>query len=266
MDTFGFTKKKLISLPIESRHKHLIKWLSEFYQKLTTNRVNLTLFDLFTDHYNQILSWTQMAPFIKPEANNLKIWIEVISDRIHYHRSFTNITIRDHDLLEKIQTNDLANASNKIDFHCHIALDGLRSLFNVGSIFRTCDATGFNSILLGNIPGKEHPGIQKTSMGAHEWIKEEHTKDLAQTLIQKKEEGYRVIGVETIEGSVPYYKMRWEPKTIVVFGNEEYGISSHVLKTCDTFVHIPMFGKKNSINVANAVSVICFQIANALSA
>lgn len=266
MDTFGFTKKKLMSFSIETQNKHIISWLSGFYQKLITNRFNPASLDLFTHQYNQILDWTGMAPFSKPESDITRIWIEAISDRIHYHRLATgNSVVRDHDLLEKVQTDDSAFSSSQLDLNCHVALDGMRSLYNVGSIFRTCEAAGFSSIILGNTLGKEHPGVQKTAMGAHQWMEQEKVMDLAQALLEKKQKGYRIIGVETIEGARPFYDIPWERNTIVVFGNEEYGISSHVLKTCDAFVHIPMFGRKNSINVANAAAVICFQMACALS-
>jgi tRNA G18 (ribose-2'-O)-methylase SpoU len=264
MDTFGFTKKKLLSLCPETQHRHIIIWLSKFYKKLTTNRVNQASLDLFTHQYNELLNWTGMKCFIKPDSNNTRAWIETISDQIHFHRSVTDSTCRDYDLLEKVQTNDSLFSCSQIDIQCHVALDGLRSLFNVGSIFRTCDAAGFNSILLGNTQGKEQASVQKTAMGAQKWVKQKKTADLAQTLVEKKEKGYRIIGVETIKGASPFDDISWRKKTIIVFGNEEYGISSHVLKVCDEFVYIPMFGKKNSINVANAVSVICFHIARSL--
>jgi len=265
MDTFGFTKKKLLTLSSQNQNRHIITWLSEFYQKLMTNRVNKERLDLFTHQYNEILKWVEMAPFVKPESNDTREWIEIISDQIHYHRSVAGGTVRDYDLLEKIQTNDLFLSSSQTDFHCHVALDGIRSLFNVGSIFRTCEAAGFKSIILGNTLGKEHPNVRKTAMGAHKWVEQEKTDDLAQTLVAKKKKGFKVIGVETIKDARPYNDMSWEENTIVVFGNEEYGISKHVRQICDKFIYIPMFGKKNSINVANAVTVICFQIAGSLS-
>jgi 23S rRNA (guanosine2251-2'-O)-methyltransferase len=264
MDTFGFTKKKFLSLSPENSNRHIVNWLSKFYHKLTTNRLSPESFDLFITQYTQILEWLDMKPFAKPESFNTRIWIEMISDRIHYHRLATGISVRDYDLLKKVQTDD-APKTVQSDFNCHIALDGLRSLFNVGSIFRTCEAAGFKSIILGNTLGKEHHSVQKTAMGAEKWIEQEKADDLAKTLLEKKEKGFQIIGVETIEQSSPFDKIAWTDKTIVVFGNEEYGISSHVMDACDTFVHIPMFGKKNSINVANAVSIICFQIARALT-
>lgn len=268
MDTFGFTKKKLLSLDPEKQNRHIIAWLSRFYQKLTTNHVTPDGFDLFARQYNDILCWTGMKPFIRPDSSETRIWIETISNQIHYHRPFTGQTVRDHELLERVRTTDLPflpGSSGQIDFKYHVALDGVRSLFNVGSIFRTCDAAGARSLILGNTPGKEHPKVRKTAMGAHEWIEQEKTDDLACTLWEKKEKGFHVVGVETIEDAHPFYDMSWENNTIVVFGNEEYGISTHVRQTCDNFVYIPMFGRKNSLNIANAVSIICFQIAMSAS-
>ena len=91
------------------------------------------------------------------------------------------------------------------------------------------------------------------------------TADLAGCLLKKKEAGFRIIGIETIGNARAFHEFPWQENTILVFGNEEYGISSHVLAVCDDFVHIPMFGKKNSINIAAAAAVICFQVAAAFS-
>jgi len=262
MDTFGFTRKKLLSLDPENRNRHIINWLTLLYHQLVCNRVKPESLDLFTVQYNNILGWMGMARFTKPESDETRAWIETISDRIHFHRfAMGGRPLRDPDLLEKVQREDQPVLHTRMDIDCHVALDGLRSLFNIGSVFRTCEAAGFNSLILGSTPGKEHPGVRKTAMGAHQWVTQEKTDDLAQTLIEKKETGFQIIGIETIKGSRPFYDIPWQNRTIVVFGNEEYGISTHVMEICDEFVHIPMFGRKNSINVANAVSIICFQIA-----
>ncbi len=260
MDTFGFTKKKFLGQSHENQHIHIIKWLSSFYQTLTTNRTSQESLKFFIDQYNQVLRWMDIKTVTRPESNTARLWIETVSDRIHFHRLCIGKPIRDYDLIGKVQTKDLDFCCDTIDINCHLALDGLRSLFNTGSIFRTCEAAGLNSIILGNMPGKEHSGVQKTAMGAHKWIDQEKTEDLAQTLLEKKKKGFQIIGVETMKGSIPYHDAVWEKNTIVVFGNEEYGISSHVMAVCDKFVSIPMFGRKNSLNVANAVAVICFQI------
>jgi len=263
MDTFNFTQKKFLTLSKESQHRHIIKWLTNVYQTMTTNRLNQKSLDLFSRQYNQILEWGQLQPFEKPEYNQPRLWLEKISDQIHSHRAAIGVSCRDQDLMGRVLTEDISSKPNTID--CHVALESLRSLFNVGSIIRTCEAAGFKSIILGNMPDANHPGIQKTAMGADKSIQIENTEDLSHTLIEKKKAGYKIIGIETIKNAICFDEVDWQDQTIMVFGNEEYGISSHLMEVCDQFVHIPMYGKKNSINVANAVSVICFQAAQSLA-
>ncbi len=170
------------------------------------------------------------------------------------------MVIKDHNLLEAVVTGDRSESNDlPSDIEYQVALDGLRSLFNVGSIFRTCEAVGVKTIILSNTMGKEHPQVRKTAMGSQEWITQEKTQDLAQTLVDKKAKGFRIIGVETMAGSAPCHGYAWPKKAILVVGNEEYGISPHVLRVVEDMVHIPMYGKKNSLNVANATTAILYQ-------
>ena len=265
MDGFPFTKKKFLSLSLENQNKRLVEWLTLFFQKLTTNRMGPASLALFTRQYNEILAWAGMEAFIQPGTGNIRAWMECISNRIHLHRAALGHILRDHDLLEPVRTGDAGRSVLPRDINCHIALDGIRSLYNVGSIFRICEAAGFSSIILGHTLGKDHPGVQKTAMGAEKWVDQEMTADLAGCLLQKKKAGFRIIGIETVQTARAFHEFPWRDNTILVFGNEEYGISSHVLAVCDGFVHIPMFGKKNSINIAAAAAVICFQMAVSLN-
>jgi len=259
METFGFTQKKFLTLPEKSRHRHIIDWLSAFYQKLITNRVNPAVFDDFCSRYEAILKWINSPLPIRP-GQGTRPQIEYISNAIQFHRLAAGIILRDDKLLEPVNFQDRETPPIKLlKMEYQVALDGLRSLFNVGSIFRNCDAAGIQTIILGNTMGKEHPHVRKTSMGTHEWINQEKTSDLAQTLLDKKNQGFQIIGVETIPGSIPCHKYSWPEKAVIVFGNEEYGISSHVMQAVDDYIHIPMLGKKNSLNVANASAAVFFQ-------
>lgn len=265
--SFLFTKKKFESLKTGTQHKWVIKWLSSFYQQLITNRINPESIPLFASDYERILEWMGITFKEKPASLENRAWVEFVSDAIHFHRVKTGASPKDHDLLDNTLINVTNNDASKkkittLDYH--IAIDRFRSLFNVGAIFRICDAAGFRSVILGNTPGNEHSSVQKTSMGTSSWVNSEKTDDLATTLIEKKNKGYSIIGIETMDSAEQYTIFDWPKKAVVVLGNEEYGISRHVLKTCDKFVHIPMFGKKNSINVANAASVIMFHIAQQL--
>ncbi|GAB6146281.1 TrmH family RNA methyltransferase [Desulfocicer niacini] len=259
---FAFTEKKFRSLSPTGGHRWLIKWLTSVYQSLSTNRLPGSDLAFFTREYTQALSWLQMPPPPFPDTPSTRLWMECVSDAIHHHRIQTGYLPKDQDLLPRVVTGDKQTASPlPLPFEYHMALDGLRSLFNVGSIFRTCDAGGIQSVILGNIPGGDHPVIAKTSMGTSAWMPQRTCHDLAEDLLHMKDKGFSIIGIETTQNSIPHARYPWPDKGIIVLGNEEYGISSHVMRVCDDFVHIPMLGRKNSINVANAASVIVFQVA-----
>ncbi len=291
MNSFNFTHKKFTSLSPTTQNKWIIKWLTELYQNLITNRISTSAIHEKLNIYNTILKWINQ-PCQSPSGEGKRALMEFISDSIHAHRIASGLNPKDHELLPTINLNDsyrdhgvvspsfdtsfdtsfdlssinTPKSKNIVKPDYHIALDGLRSLFNIGSIFRTCDAAGFQSIILGSASVKDHPTVKKTSMGASSWIPCTQTHDLAGTLMKiKEEEDYQIIGVETVEESKPYHLFEWPPKAVAVFGNEEYGISSHTLRICDRFVHIPMAGRKNSINVGCAAAVIAFHVSASLS-
>ena len=275
MLTSPFTTKKFMALTPRGRSAWTIRWLSEVYQEVSTNRITPRGLDFFADEYLKVTGWSGTLsdtdrPLARiPDRYDVRDWLIFISDIIHFERTSWNISAKDHDLLSSTQTvidqKDRTNDNKdrpRLDFH--MALDGLRSLFNVGSIFRSCDAAGFSSIILGNTPGRENPTVQKTSMGTADFLPHTRTSDLARTLGKMKELGYTITAVETGGQSRPFYANDWKDRGVLVMGNEEYGISSHVLAVCDETVHIPMFGRKNSLNVANAATVLLFHIATHL--
>lgn len=260
MDSFGFTRKKFSALAPPNRHRHLIRWLTGVFQSLSTNRVSPSGFNLFLYQYENALAWLSLPLPQAPDNRDTRACMEFVSDAIHFHRREAGILAKDADLLSPVTNRDRETPPEKHPGrNLVVALDGLRSLFNVGSIFRTCDAAGVSRIILGNTPGKEEARVQKTAMGAQEWVEQEKTTDLFQALTHIKAKGFHIIGVETMEESRPCHAVDWPQSCALVFGNEEYGISRHVLPACDAFVHIPMFGRKNSMNVASAVAVVLYQ-------
>lgn len=262
MDSFGFTRKKFLALALPNKHRHLIRWLAGIFQSLSTNRVSPSGFNLFLYQYETALSWLALPLPQAPDNQDPRACMEFVSDLIHFHRKEAGINAKDGDLLSPVTNQDRETVQAMDELagpQLVVALDGLRSLFNVGSIFRTCDAAGVSRIILGNTAGKEDSRVQKTAMGAQEWVSQEKTADLFQALTDMKEKGFRVVGVETVQGSRPCHGYDWPSACVLVLGNEEYGISSHVQPACDDFIHIPMFGRKNSMNVANAAAVVLYQ-------
>ncbi|MFH1153245.1 MAG: TrmH family RNA methyltransferase [Pseudomonadota bacterium] len=263
--TFPFTQTKFLSLGPKNRHQWIIRWLSEQYQHLLTNRMSPRGRDLMFTTYCRVLGWMNHPLPQAPEPHDDRAWRAFISDAVNAHRLATGIRPRDPDLLLEVDYGDRNTTGPFVPcFDYHLALDGFRSLFNVGSVFRICDSAGFRSVILGNIPDSSNPVVMKTSMGSAAWVPQSRTHDLAGTLLDMKSSGYTAIGLETVRSSTPYLDFDWPLRGIIVLGNEEYGLSSHVLGVCDAIVHIPMFGKKNSINVACAASVIALHVATAL--
>jgi len=143
----------------------------------------------------------------------------------------------------------------------HVVLDNLRSAFNVGSIFRTADAGAVEHMhLCGMTAYPPNLKLAKTALGAFDyvpWTHHEHTHD---ALAQLSGQGIRCVAIEVTDHAVPHTAYDWPAPVAVVFGNEVTGIAPETLERCDDVVCIPMFGYKNTVNVATAFGVVLFEV------
>lgn len=143
----------------------------------------------------------------------------------------------------------------------HLVLHNIRSAYNVGSIFRTADAAGVGKIYLGGYtPAPDSEKVAKTSLGAEKSVKWEKVKDTWRLMEKLKSDGINVIALEQSKMSRDYRK--FEPKfpLAVVVGNEVSGLSPRILKRCDSVWHIPMRGRKESLNVSVAAGIFLYNI------
>lgn len=143
-----------------------------------------------------------------------------------------------------------------------IVLDNIRSMHNVGSVFRTADAFLAEGICLcGYTPQPPHRDIHKTALGATEtvdWIYFSSTLDAVQQL---KEKDYRIYGVEQTEGSISLETFAPTGiKTAIVFGNEVEGVDAAVLQLCDGCIEIPQLGMKHSLNISVAAGIVLWEM------
>jgi 23S rRNA (guanosine2251-2'-O)-methyltransferase len=142
----------------------------------------------------------------------------------------------------------------------YIILDNLRSAFNVGGIFRLCDAMRVSGLFLcGYTASPPHIKLQKTSLGTIDyvpWRRFEKTTDAVNFL---KAQNIKVWAAETTSHSKPFDTITYPDQVGIVFGNEALGVSEDVLAMCDDIVEIPLFGFKNSLNVATSCAVIGFK-------
>ncbi len=131
----------------------------------------------------------------------------------------------------------------------------LRSAFNVGSLLRTAECFGIEDVILaGYTPTPEETKTAKTSLGAQDSVTwSSHTVEDALELVKKG--GYELVALETVASAIPLSDFVWPEKAALLLGNERFGLDDSVLKQAQHFVRIPLFGKKNSLNVGIAAGI-----------
>ena len=145
-----------------------------------------------------------------------------------------------------------------------LVLDNIRSLFNVGSMFRIADAAGIEKMLLCGITGyPPQGGITKISLGAEESVPWEYCKTTSDALRTLKGRGYSIQVLEQARGSVAYHEYVSGPeiKVALVVGNEVDGVSDEIMAQADGALEIPMAGVKNSLNVSVACGIVVVEMA-----
>ncbi len=147
-------------------------------------------------------------------------------------------------------------------------LDNVRSLWNVGSMFRTADACGVAELVLTGITGcPPRDAISKTALGGEEAVAWRYRASALEALRELEAEGWTAVALETEQaGGVPLPELAWPARTCLVVGNEVRGVSPEVLAGCGLRVSIPMRGVKDSLNVAVAFGVAVFGAASVVAA
>ena len=152
-----------------------------------------------------------------------------------------------------------------------VILHNVRSLYNVGSIFRTADAAGVEKIYLAGYTPKpidefKRPRKQltKVSLGAEKYVPWEKVESTSRLIDKLKRDGYKILSVEQNKNSTQYYKL---PKSYIlnskfclVLGSEVNGLSQSILKKSDKILEIPMLGKKESLNVSVAFGIVAYHL------
>jgi len=145
-----------------------------------------------------------------------------------------------------------------------IVLDNVRSLNNVGAIFRTADAFRFEAVWLCGITAvPPHPEIHKTALGAEDTVEWRYFADASEAVRQLKTAGYTLCAVEQAEGSLPLntFASSSDKKYALVLGHEVKGVRQEVIDECDCCLEIPQFGTKHSLNVSVAAGIVLWDLA-----
>lgn len=145
-----------------------------------------------------------------------------------------------------------------------IILDNIRSMHNVGSVFRSSDAFLVSRIILTGITARPpHREIQKTALGATESVSWSYEKSSGDAIRKLKKEGYRIIAIEQVENSISLETFVPDPseKYGLVFGNEVFGVDQEIVNLSDVSVEIPQFGTKHSFNISVSAGIVLWEFA-----
>jgi len=144
-----------------------------------------------------------------------------------------------------------------------VVLDNVRSMYNVGSVFRTADAFRIEAIYLCGITScPPHPEIHKTALGAEDAVDWYYHKEALETVKMLQQQGYEVLAIEQVEGSTMLqdFVAETDKKYAVVLGNEVKGVNQEVVDCCDGCLEIPQFGTKHSLNVSTTAGIVMWEM------
>jgi len=142
-----------------------------------------------------------------------------------------------------------------------LVCDNLRSVFNVGSLFRSAECLGLSELLLCGIsPDPGHPNMSKTAMGTETKVKWQHFDSTGEALDYCRKQGMSIYALETVDGAGNVFTTSYTMPMALVIGNESLGICPRVLGLCDNYIKLPMLGWKNSLNVAVATTTALYHI------
>ena len=144
-----------------------------------------------------------------------------------------------------------------------LVLDDIRSLHNIGSVFRTADAFLIEKIILCGItatpPNKE---IHKTALGATDTVTWEHHENVLEVIENLKKENVRTLAIEQVESAIflQDFTVEENQKYALIFGNEVYGVAQEAVAICDGCIEIPQLGTKHSLNIAVSAGIVVWDL------
>ena len=163
--------------------------------------------------------------------------------------------------MEELQRNSADENKNTIKNPFIIILDNVRSMNNVGAVFRTADAFGVEAIYLcGVTPTPPHRDIHKTALGATESVNWKYFTSTIDAVHEAKENDYEIIAIEQAHNSTPLNQINTTGKKAFLFGNEVSGVNDKALEQANACIEIPQWGAKHSLNISVSVGVVLWEL------
>ncbi|MGM0440378.1 MAG: TrmH family RNA methyltransferase [Chlamydiota bacterium] len=236
-----FNKKKFLNLSYPQQHKKSAELLRKIYDLLLQKDHASELIE----EYNKLQEWIN-------EPTITEMGFKAISNSYHYHLKKAGLGCKEHRLLPEVRRHDKNHASSPLPIAVY--LDHIRSAHNVGSILRTVEALALGKIYFSpQTPFIDNKQVINTSMGSIEWVECQRNTNLTSL-------PHPIIALETADKAISLNEFIFPETFTLVVGNEEYGCSDYTLNHANYIVDIPLFGRKNSLNVANAFAIAAAEI------
>lgn len=170
--------------------------------------------------------------------------------------------------LEELGRSGIEEFKNQTKLPVTLLLDSVRSMHNVGSVFRTSDAFAIEQLFLCGITGQPpHREIEKTALGATQSVQWKHFENISDAVNELKAQGYQIVAIEQAENSTKLNEFITEPgkKYALIFGNEVNGVSEEAMALADDCIEIPQFGTKHSFNIVVTAGIVLWDLSTKMS-
>ena len=241
-----------------------IKAVEKLLEALERSAADLPRFTALREELRSLLTWLEESErsIFSTLWNNLDTEDEPFLRAVMRLRSERK-DLRDYDMAvltgDGIRFADPASLSRAGKIV--VILDGLRSAFNVGSIFRTAECLGLGELALCGITAvPPHPKLLQTAMGTEDKVPWKHFADSLEAISHYRQQGYQIVALETAAGAQSVFAQPLEVPLALILGNESLGLKRQVLEQTDRVVMLPVQGWKNSLNVGVAFAICAYQL------
>ncbi len=256
-----YTDHKFQTFSLDQQIKALDKLIGVLEQNLANPESRIQIIE----HILNLRALIEM-----PIPEDLQFFLKELNPRLSPHQLLNKIFFYRQGALRKdsqmaIPTRE---GKNTIDWEIRqkakqitVICDNLRSVFNVGSLFRTSECLGIGKIMLcGITPTPEHSNMPKTAMGTEIIVAWSYFSNTSEAIASCHQEGLFIYALETVDKAKSVFEADYQFPLAVVIGNEALGIESSILELCDEFITLPQLGWKTSLNVGVAAGITLYQI------
>jgi len=256
-----YTDSKFQTFSLERQIKALDKLIGVLEQNLANQESRIQIIE-------HILKLSKLIEMPIPE--DLQFFLKELNPRLNPHQLLNKIFFYRQGALRKDSQMAIPTREGKITADLEIRqkakqitviCDNLRSVFNVGSLFRTSECLGIGKIMLcGITPTPEHSNMPKTAMGTEKLVAWKYFSTTSEAIAFSHQEGLYIYALETIDKAKSVFETVYRLPLAIVIGNEALGIEASILELCDEFITLPQLGWKNSLNVGVSAGIALYQI------